>query len=95
MHCDRMLNEPSNREQHTNRIQRQTHTHPADHTDVVTKQIMNQVSKRCTDEVKLIPSLFTEELNELRDNEWDNTTREAVGRLLTFTAAKSKLYRDR
>ena len=35
---------------------RQVHTHPADHTGIVTKQILNHINTRCIDEVKPIPS---------------------------------------
>lgn len=55
---------------------------------------MNQVSKRCTDEVKPIASIFTEELNKLRDNEWNDTTREVIERLPTFNK-QSQLFRAR
>lgn len=62
---------------------RQQHTHAADHTEVVAKQIMTAISRRCTDEVRPIPSIFSEELNKLRDNEWDDTSRELIERLLS------------
>ena len=71
------------------------HSHPADHTNVVAKQIMNKITKRCKEEVRPIPTIFTEELNKLRDNEWDKTCQEVVERLPTFNTAKSALYRAR
>lgn len=74
---------------------RQQHTHAADHTEVVAKQIMTAISRRCTDEVRPIPSIFSEELNKLRDNEWDDTSRELIERLPTFNTARSSLYRAR
>ena len=74
---------------------RQPHSHVADHAEVVSKQIMNQITKRCLEEVRPIPTIFTEELNKLRDDEWDDTTREVVEHLPTFNSAKSSLYRAR
>ena len=73
----------------------QQHTHAADHTEVVAKQIMTAISIRCTDEVRPIPSIFSEELNKLRDNEWDDTSRELIERLPTFITARSSIFRAR
>ena len=61
---------------------RQQHNHPADHTQIVAKHIMNLVTERCAKEVKPIPSIYSEELNRLRGNEWDDTSREVVSNLL-------------
>ena len=74
---------------------REQHNHPADHTEIVAKQIMNLVTERCAKEVKPIPSIHSEELNKLRDKEWDDTSRGVVERLPTFNSAKSSLYRSR
>ena len=74
---------------------RQQHNHPADHTQIVAKQIMNLVTERCAKEVKPIPSIYLEELNKLRNNEWNDTSREVVERLPTFNSANSSLYRSR
>ena len=74
---------------------RQQHLHPPNHTEVVSKQIMNQITKRCLEEVRPIPTIFTEELGKLRDHEWDDTSREVVQHLPTFNSAKSSLYRAR
>ena len=60
---------------------RQQHNHSADHTQIVAKQIMNLVTERCTKEVKPIPSIYSEELNKLRDNEWGGTTNGAGQRM--------------
>ena len=48
---------------------RQNHNHPADHSNVVAKQIMSKISRRCAEEIIPIPTLFTEKLTKLRDNE--------------------------
>jgi hypothetical protein len=45
---------------------------------------MNLVTERCAKEVKPIPSIYSEELNKLRDNKWDDTNREVVERLPTI-----------
>ena len=37
----------------------------------VAKQIMSKISQRCAEEVRPIPTMFTEELTKLRDNEWN------------------------
>ena len=74
---------------------RQQHNHPADHIQIVAKQIMNLVTEWCAKEVKPMPSIYSEELNKLRNNEWDDTSREVVERLPTFKSAKSSLYRSR
>ena len=47
---------------------RQKHTHPTDHTGIVTKQILNHINTRCIDEVKPIPSIY-QELNKLRHHD--------------------------
>ena len=44
---------------------RKQHNDPADHTQLVAKQIMNLVTERCAKEVKPIPSIYSEELNKL------------------------------
>lgn len=54
---------------------------------------MTAISRRCTEEVRPIPSIFSEELNKLRDNEWDDTSRDLIERLPTFNTARSSLYR--
>jgi hypothetical protein len=74
---------------------RKQHNDPADHTQIVAKQIMNLVTERCAKEVKPIPSIYSEKLNKLRNNEWDDTSREVVERPSTFNSAKSSLYRSR
>ena len=74
---------------------RKQHTHAADHTAVVAKEIMTAITRRCTDDVRPIPSIYSEELNKLRDNEWDDTSKEVVERLPTFNTARSSLYRAR
>lgn len=74
---------------------RQQHNHPADHTGVVTKQILNHISKRCIEEVRPIPSIYEEELNKLRDHDWDDSAKTVVQRLPTFNSARSALYRAR
>ena len=51
---------------------RQQHNHPADHTQIVAKQIMNLVTERCT-KVKPIPSIYSEELNKLRAKKYLQT----------------------
>ena len=56
---------------------------------------MNLVTERCAKEVKPIPSIYSEKLNKLRNNEWDDTSREVVERPSTFNSAKSSLYRSR
>jgi hypothetical protein len=56
---------------------------------------MNLVTEWCAKEVKPMPSIYSEELNKLRNNEWDDTSREVVERLPTFKSAKSSLYRSR
>ena len=70
---------------------RHNHNHPADLVNVVARQIMNKVSKRCVEEVRPLPALFSEELNKLRDNEWDDTSREVIEKLPTFNSAKSAI----
>ena len=40
---------------------RQIHNHPADHSNVVAKQIMSKISRRCLEEIRRIPTIFTEE----------------------------------
>ena len=52
---------------------RHNYNHQADLANVVARQIMNKVSKRCVAEVRPLPALFSEKLNKLRDNEWDDT----------------------
>jgi hypothetical protein len=55
----------------------------AEHSGMV--HLQNTLSK----EVKPIPSIYSEELNKLRDNKWDDINREVVERLPTFNSAKS------
>ena len=63
---------------------------------IVTKQILNHINTRCIDEVKLIPSIYQEELNKLRYHDWDDIiSKTVVQRIPTFNAAKSSLYRAR
>ena len=50
---------------------RQQHNHSADYTQIVAKQIINLVTEWCAKEAKPIPSIYSEELNKLWDNEWD------------------------
>jgi hypothetical protein len=47
---------------------RQIHTHPIDHTGIVTKQILNHINTRCIDEVKPIPSIYQELSSSNRRN---------------------------
>ncbi|KAK3108651.1 hypothetical protein FSP39_012566 [Pinctada imbricata] len=74
---------------------RQLHNHPADHANVVAKQILDQVKLHSTDEVQTIPRIYSEEINTLREDEWDDTTRDVAVRLPTFNSVKSVLYRAR
>ena len=63
---------------------------------IVTKQILNHINTRCIDEVKLIPSIYQEELNKLRYHDWDDIiSKTVVQRIPTFNSAKSSLYRAR
>jgi hypothetical protein len=45
---------------------------------------MNLVTEQWAKEVKPIPSIYSEELSKLRDNEWGDTSREVVERLPTM-----------
>ena len=74
---------------------RQNHNHPAYHSNVVAEQIMSKISRRCAEEIRPIPTIFTEELTKLRDNEWDDSCREVVEKIPTFNSTKSMLYRAR
>ena len=62
---------------------------------IVTKQILNHINTRCIDEVKPVPSIYQEELNKLRDHDWDDISKTVVQRIPTFNSAKSSLYRAR
>lgn len=46
---------------------RRLRSHRANHIQIVAKQTMNQVIKRCLEEVRSLPNIFTEKLNKLRD----------------------------
>jgi hypothetical protein len=63
---------------------------------IVTKQILNHINTHCINEVKLIPSIYQEELNKLLDHDWDDIiSKTVVQRIPTFNSAKSSLYRAR
>ena len=68
---------------------RQNHNHPAEHSNVVAKQIMSKISRRRAEEIRPIPKMFIEELTRLTDNEWDDTCREVVEKIPTFNSTNS------
>ena len=45
--------------------------------------------------MKPVPSIYQEELNKLRDHDWDDFSKTVVQRIPTFNSAKSSLYRAR
>ncbi|KAK3088391.1 hypothetical protein FSP39_018554 [Pinctada imbricata] len=71
------------------------HNHTADHAGVVAKQIMDQVKRRCVEEVNPVTAIYTSELLKLRDRDWDDVSKQVVERLPTFNSSKSSLYRAR
>ncbi|XP_060078201.1 uncharacterized protein LOC132557697 [Ylistrum balloti] len=76
-------------------VGRQPHNHPGDHASIVAKEIMNCITDRCQKEIRPIPTIYSEELCKLRDNEWDEETRTVVEKIPTFNSKKSQLYRAR
>jgi len=74
---------------------RHRHNHQSDHAAVVAKQIMHCITNRCKDEICPIPSIFAEEITNLRDNDWDEESKTVIEHLPTFYSAKSPLYRSR
>ncbi|OWF52351.1 hypothetical protein KP79_PYT18518 [Mizuhopecten yessoensis] len=40
--------------------------------------LMNQITNRCVEYIRPIPSIFDKELNQLRDNDWDDTSKAVV-----------------
>lgn len=71
------------------------HTHPADQAKIAAKDIMNLIKTRCATDVRPIPAIYQEEMSKLRDNEWDDDSREIVEKIPTFNSTKSALYRAR
>ena len=47
------------------------------------------------EDIRPIPSIYEEELNKLRDHDWDDNAKTVVQRLPTFNSARSALYRAR
>ncbi|OWF53655.1 hypothetical protein KP79_PYT25464 [Mizuhopecten yessoensis] len=54
---------------------------------------MSQITNHCVESISPIPSIFDEELNQLRDNDWDDTSKVVVQRLPIFYTVESSLYR--
>jgi len=51
------------------------HTHPPDPIGNVADAFVNDVRKRCRDEVVPVPTIFDEELGKLHDKEFDDTVK--------------------
>lgn len=71
------------------------HNHQADHAKLVAKDIMNLITTKCQNEIRPVPSIYQEEMTKLRDDEWDDDSREVVEKIPTFYSLKSTLYRAR
>jgi len=71
------------------------HNHTGDIIEVAASAFINNVKKRCRDEVCPIPTIFDDELSKLRNQECDDTTVEMIRQIPTFHGCKSSLYRSR
>ncbi|KAK3086401.1 hypothetical protein FSP39_017917 [Pinctada imbricata] len=71
------------------------HNHPTDAIQIRIMETMNEIKKRCREETKPIPLVYTEETSKLRTPAWDSTTQEMVKRLPTYQSSYSILYRQR
>ena len=71
------------------------HCHPPDNTIVPVDRLMQNIRKRCRDEVTSIPSIFAEETASLRDAYWDEDTTRVVEKTPTFQTCKTALYKER
>ncbi|KAK3083881.1 hypothetical protein FSP39_004588 [Pinctada imbricata] len=71
------------------------HNHPADAIQIRIMETMNEIKKRCREETKPIPLVYSEETSKLRTPAWDSSTQDMVKRLPTYQSSHSILYRQR
>ena len=71
------------------------HIHPPDNTILLVSKQMQNICKRCRDEVTPIPTFYDEEIATPRDADWDDAAVETVENVSTFQSCKTSLYRQR
>jgi len=73
----------------------QNHNHPTDTVSLAADAFINNVKKRCREEVSPIPTIFDEELGKLRSREYDDDVGDMIRKIPTFESCRAALYRTR
>ncbi|KAJ8311773.1 hypothetical protein KUTeg_010675 [Tegillarca granosa] len=71
------------------------HNHPSEESQIDCMKMLEAIKKRCRYEVRPIPSIYEESVSRLRNQDWNDETRDIVEQLPTFYSCKSSLYRQR
>ena len=71
------------------------HNHPPSDADVKSKLFMAHIKEKVRNCLNPIPTLYEDEIVQLRTREWDDDTQKVVEKITTFIGCKSSLYRDR
>lgn len=71
------------------------HTHPPNNVDNYIRNIMGDIRKRCRDELTPIPTIYEEEIANIRGKDWDEETEQVARHIPTFQTCKTALYKER
>jgi hypothetical protein len=71
------------------------HNHASDHIGQAESVFLNDVKKRCREEVVPIPTIYDEELGKLRDRECDDDVEDMIRKIPTFESCRQSLYNNR
>ncbi|WAR15649.1 hypothetical protein MAR_005754, partial [Mya arenaria] len=71
------------------------HTHPPNNVDNDIRNIMGDIRKRCRDELTPIPTIYEEEIANIRGKDWDEETEQMARHIPTFQTYKTALYKER
>jgi hypothetical protein len=74
---------------------RQDHNHPADTLKLAAFAFLNEVKKRCRDEVVPIPTIYKDEIAKLKNDEYDETVKDMIEKIPTLESCRQSLYNNR
>ena len=71
------------------------HNHPNHQTKLKVDSVLKSIKKRCREETTPIPTIYDQEVNKLRNPEWNEDAHKVVEQLPTFKSSRGSFYNER
>ena len=71
------------------------HNHPNHQTKLKVDSVLKSIKKRCREETTPIPTIYDQEVNKLRNPEWNEDAHKVVEQLPTFESSRGSFYNER